>query len=253
MGGEFIHGHFPRPSEASIQALEAEYSREETRKALMSMGPLKAPGPNGFQPLFFQKTWEVTSSALHVFTKKVLEEGIVPSDAAEALSVVIPKEANPASMRSFRPLSLCNVPLKVASKMIVHRLKGLLQTIITPNQSSFIPGRHITDNIVTCQELVHSLQYTKAECGGMIVKLDFEKAYDRMEWSFVEATLRDVPLPNTLITAIMSILHSRSCRLVWNGECTDVIKQTRGLRQGDPLSPYWFVLCMDRLSQWINA
>lgn len=189
---------------------------------------------------------------MHAFTKQVLEEGIVLPKAAEALLVVIPKEANPISMRSYRPLSLCNVPLKVASKMIVHRLKTLLKDIITPNQTSFIPDRHITDNIVTCQGLVHSVQYTKAGCGGMIVKLDFEKAYDRMEWSFVESTLRDVPLPDSLITAIMSILRSSSCQLVWNGECTDVIEQTRGLRQGDPLSLYLFVLCMDRLSQWIN-
>lgn len=104
----------------------------------------------------------MTGPALHAFTKKVLERGEVSTDAAEALLVLIPKETSPTSMRSFRPLSLCNVSLKVASKMIVQRLKGMLKDIITPNQASFIPCRQITDNNITCQELVHSLKYTKA-------------------------------------------------------------------------------------------
>lgn len=218
----------------------------------MSMGPLKAPGLDGFQPIFFQRTWEVTGRALHAFARKVLENEDIFTKAAEALLVVIPRETNPTSMCSFRPLSLCNMPLKVANKKAMQRLKGILKDTITLNQTSFIPGRQITDNIITSEELVHSLKYTTAGMGGMIVKLDFEKAYDRMEWSFMESTLRDVSLPTCLLTAIMSITRSSLCRLVWNGECTDMISQLRGLRQGDLLSPYLFVLCMDRLSQWIN-
>lgn len=162
-------------------------------------------------------------TALHNFTKTVLEKGEVSTAATEALLIVIPKEANPTTMHSFRPLSLCNVSLKVASKMVVQRLKWILQDLIIPNQASFIPSWQITNNIISCQELVHSLKYTKAAYGGMIVKLDFEKAYDQMEWSFVESTLRDVSLRGSLITAIMNIVCSSSCRLVWNGECMNVI------------------------------
>lgn len=119
----------------------------------------------------------------------MLDSDIIPVDAAEALLVVIPKELVPTSMRSFRPLSFCNVPIKVLCKVIVNRLKSLLQDVIMPNQTSFIPGQQIMDNIMTCQEVVHSLKYTQAMHGGMIMMLDLEKAYGRLKWSFVEEAL----------------------------------------------------------------
>lgn len=86
----------------------------------------------------------------------------------------------------------------------------------------------------------------------MILKLDLEKAYDRMGWSFIEEMLLDVSFPVSLINIVRDIICSSSCHILWNGECTDAIRPTRGLRQGDPLSRYLFVLCMDRLSQWIH-
>lgn len=86
----------------------------------------------------------------------------------------------------------------------------------------------------------------------MIIKVDLEKAYDRLEWSFVEKTLIDVGLPSKLVHAIMSCISSASFKLLWNGESTDSIVQKRGIRQGDPLSPYIFVLCLERLGHKIQ-
>lgn len=79
----------------------------------------------------------------------------------------------------------------------------------------------------------------------MIIRIDLEKAYDRLKWHFIEETLMDVGLPQTLVSIIMECVTSASFRLLWNGECTDVINQSRGLRQGDPISLYIFVLCME--------
>lgn len=82
----------------------------------------------------------------------------------------------------------------------------------------------------------------------MIIKLDLEKAYDRIEWSFVRDTLQDVGLPGNLIGAIMKCVTSGTCRLLWNGEETKTFKPSRRLRQGDPLSSFLFVLCLERFS-----
>lgn len=198
------------------------------------MGSLKSPGPDGFHPGFYKSTWDITGVAVHNFAREVLRGREVFEKAAEAILVLIPKEAQPPSIRSFRPITLCNVSLKIVTKMIVNRLKAVLKDIVAPNQASFIPGRQSIDNVIICQEVIHSLKYSKAKKGGMILKLDLEKAYDRMEWRFIEETLRDASLPTMMISTIMGLLQKSSCRLLWNGELTDQIRPTRGLRQGDP-------------------
>lgn len=86
----------------------------------------------------------------------------------------------------------------------------------------------------------------------MILKLDLEKAYDRMEWVCVEGTLRDAGLPSAMTNVIMGLIHKSSCCLHLNGQVTDILKLSYGLKQGDPLSLYLFVLCLERLSHWIQ-
>lgn len=87
---------------------------------------------------------------------------------------------------------------------------------------------------------------------GMVIKLYVENAYDRMDWSYIEDTLKDASSPNKMIEAIMGIILKSKCRLLWNGEVTEYIKPTKGLRHGDPFSLLVFILCMERLSQWIQ-
>lgn len=93
-------------------------------------------------------------------------------EAAEVLLVLVPKEETPSTIRSFRPLSLCNVSVKIVSWMIMNRLKQILSELISQNQASFVPGRHGSDNFIVCQEIVHSMKYTKAKRGAMMLKLD---------------------------------------------------------------------------------
>lgn len=99
--------------------------------------------------------------------------------------------------------------------------------------------------MVICQEVVHSLRFTTARRGGMILKIDLEKAYDMIDWDFVEDMLRDAYMRQHIINAIMGILRRSSSRLLWNKEITNKIKHTGGLKQGDPLFPYLFVLCLE--------
>lgn len=214
MGGEFITGSFPRIDASTGELLEKEVEMEETERALRSMGSYRAPGPDGFQPIFFKKTWHTTGAAVHSFVKKVFEDGDIPEEAAEAILVLIPKGTRPSNIRDFRPLSLCNVAYKLTSKVIVSRLRSLMQELVSPCQASFVPGRQGLDNAVICQEYAHSFRSTKSRRGAVIIKVDLEKAYDRMEWAFIEHTLVDTGLPSKIIKVIMQLLALGSCRLI---------------------------------------
>ncbi|CAN0870549.1 Putative ribonuclease H protein At1g65750 [Linum grandiflorum] len=225
---------------------------DEVWNAVREMGPLKAPGVDGFQPIFYQKCWEVVGVPLANFVANVFREPERIRAVNETLLVLIPKIARPSLITHFRPISLCNVSYKVVTKCIANRLKGLMSHLVHPSQTSFVPGRHITDNIIIMQEVVHSMHGRKGKIGQMVLKIDLAKAYDKISWKFVEETLNLAGIPNPMVSLIMECISTVSFRILWNGGATDSFVPGRGLRQGCPLSPYLFTLCIERLSQLIR-
>lgn len=120
-------------------------------------------------------------------------------------------------------------------------------------QSSFIQGRSIIDNIIIAQEVVHSMRKKQGKGGWMTLKIDLEKAFDRLRWDFIHDTLVDVGLPAQMTTLIMECITTSSMSVLWNGSPSPSFATPQcGLRQGDPLSPYIFMLCMEKLSQSIQ-
>lgn len=148
----------------------------------------------------------------------------------------------------FRPISLCHVSYKIITKLIVSRLRPLLDKIVSPFQSSFIPGRSTNDNIIITQEILHTLRTKKGKKGGILLKIDLEKAYDKISWKFLLDTLIFFNVNPAWTALIMNCVSSVKTSIHWNGEKLEDFSPGRGLRQGDPLSPYLFVLCMERLS-----
>ena len=128
----------------------------------------------------------------------------------------------------------------------------MLPQLISPIESSFVPGCQITDNVIVMQEVLHSMRRKTGSKGWMAIKLDLEKAYDRLRWDFINETLISMRLPDQLIKVIMSCVSSCTLNILRNGEPTETFQSTRGIRQGDPLSPYLFVVCMERLSHLIE-
>ena len=233
-------------------SLDRNFSAEEVEKAVRAMGSFKAPGPDGFQPVFYQRCWETVGASVVRFVLLFFETGQLPEGTNDALVVLIPKVMKPESITQFRPISLCNVLSKVITKAMVGRLKEIMKKLIGPAQSSFIPGRLSADNIVVVQEVVHYMRRKKGKKGWMLLKLDLEKAYDRVRWDFLEDTLRAAGLSEDWVGRIMECVSGPSMSILWNGEKSESFKPSRGLRQEDPLSPYLFVLCMERLCHLID-
>ena len=191
--------------------LEVEYS-------VRSMGSFKAPSPDGYQPIFYQDCWAVVGESVTKFVLHFFETGQLPPKTNDALLVLIAKVSKPERMSQFRPISLCDVLFKIITKIMVIRLKKLMPKLIGPTQSSIILGRLSADNIVVVQEAVHSMRRKKGRKGWMLLKLDLEKAYDRVRWDFLEDMLKAARLPGALVHWIMQCVTGPSMSVLWNGE-----------------------------------
>ena len=121
---------------------------------------------------------------------------------------LIPKKQGACNFNQFRPISLCNFCYKIISKILVSRLRPLLNKLIDPAQFTFVPNRWITENIILAQEVVHSFKTLKRKKGYIGVKLDFNKAYNRMDWSFLEAVLRAFGFNNKVVHLLMQCVCS---------------------------------------------
>ncbi|CAL1367787.1 unnamed protein product [Linum trigynum] len=243
---------FPELAPSLTDRLGAPPSFEEVRATLMDMKGLKAPGKDGFHAIFFQKCWGVVGREFFLLISSCFSNPSKIRSLNQTLLALIPKVDAPASMSQFRPISLCNVGYKVVAKTIANRLKSLMPHLVHPNQSSFVPNRHITDNILILQETVHSMARKGGKKGTMLLKVDLAKAYDRIDWTFLEETLMLAGIPTQCVNIIMQCVTSVEMQVLWNGGETDPFSPTRGIRQGCPLTPYLFTLCIERLSHIID-
>ena len=170
-----------------------------------------------------------------------LNNKIVPHGWNETAVVLIPKVESPELISQFRTILLCNVLYKVISKVLANRLKVLLPDIISQTQSAFVPGRLITDNVLVAYECFHAIKKNRQGNTRLCaVKLDMHKAYDRVEWTFLKEIMLKLGFRREWVNLIMQCVSSVEYKVRINDEESERFKPTRGLRQGDPLSPYLF-------------
>jgi hypothetical protein len=232
--------------------LAAEFTADEVTNASSSMKGLAAPGPDGLPAIFYHTYWEIINKDVINTVLQVLNNKEDPSPLNDTYICLIPKKKNPTHPGDFRPISLCNVILKIITKTMANRLKLILPDVISQNQSAFVPGRMITDNTLVAYEVFHFFNQNTSKKGYMGIKTDMAKAYDRVEWPFLQTTLETMGFPQHMTDTIMRCVRSVSFSILLNGKPTKSFKPKKGLRQGDPLSPYLFILCANVFSGLIT-
>ncbi|XP_019224305.1 PREDICTED: uncharacterized protein LOC109205994 [Nicotiana attenuata] len=201
---------------------------EEVRAVVFSMNPNSAPGPDAF---FSSHT--------------------MPRYMTQACLVLLPKVEFPSSLSEYRPISLSNFINKIISKLICSRISTFLPKMISPNQTGFVKGRSISENIMLAQEIVQGIK--KPNIGAnVVIKLDMAKAYDRVSWSFTCIILRRLGFSELLIDMVWRTLSNNWYSVIVNGTRCGFFHSTRGLKQGDPLAPALFILGAELLSRMLN-
>jgi hypothetical protein len=245
---ELICCHVPRKiTPGMCELLDRPFTEEEVEQTLFQMAPNKAPGADGFNAGFFQTHWQLVKTCV---VSAVLDflNGDLPDEVNKTLLVLIPKVSNPQELSQYRAISLCNVLYKICSKTMENRLRVILDDIISEEQSAFVPGRLITDNVLIAYECCHYLRNMKGKSGSCAIKLDMMKAYDRVEWDYLRVILEKMGFSEMWISLIMKCVLSVSFSVRVNGMFSHTFKPTRGIRQGDAISPNLFLICSEGLS-----
>lgn len=215
------------------------------------MHPLKTLGPYGFQGIFYRHYCDVVGENVIQMVQDCFHKRAISKCFNKTFIVLIPNVQDASNFSQFWPISLCNFSYKIVSKIVVNRLIALLPKIISLNQGAFVEGCWIAENMVIPHELAHKVKKHKRKSGMMLLKVYMRKAYDQMEWKFIRKMLRQWGFSEDVSSMIMSCITSVEYNLLINDSKNGMITPRKGLRQGDPLSFFIFILCAEIFSRLV--
>ena len=231
---------FARLSLEENRGLIAPFSLLEIEEVIKSSDGSKSPGPDGFNFSFFKEFWYLLKHEIRIMFDQFHANETIPKSFLSFFVTLIPKVNASMSLKQYRPISLLGSLYKLLSKVLANRLSKVMNSIISVSQSAFLKGRHLVDGVLIVNEVVDLEKRENREC--LILKVDFEKAYDLVDWGFLVYMMRRFGMEEKWVRWMTTCVCGGYMSILLNGSPTKEINVHRVLKQGDPLAPFLFLL-----------
>lgn len=239
-----------RLEESEREVLIMEFTEEEIKAAVWDCDGSKSPGPDGFNLEFFRPCWDIVKGDVMRVVREFHMHGKLARGVNSSFITLIPKKEGCYGVKHLRPISLIGSVYKIIAKVMARRLKAVVGKLIGDEQSAFIQGRSILDGVVVLNEIIEDARSTKES--KLLFTADFKKAYDSLDWNFVLEMLRNMNFPGKWISWVKECISTASANVLVNGSPSGEFRLERGIRQGDPMSPFLFLAAAEGLNALVK-
>jgi hypothetical protein len=237
---------FRQLSQTESRGLTKPFSEAEVKEAVWDCDSYKSPGPDGINFGFYKDFWENLRGDVMRFVSEFHRNGKLAKGINSTFIALIPKIDNPQRLNDFRPISLVGSLYKILAKVLANRLRLVIGSVVSESQTAFVRDRQILDGVLIANEAVDEARRSKKEL--MLFKVDFEKAYDFVDWGYLDGVMGKMSFPVMWRKWIKECVCTATALILVNGSPTEEFPLERGLRQGDPLSPFLFLFAAEGLN-----